>query len=202
MAKRLGLDWQYTDVSEVYEEMRSVMPSINGITWDRLQQNDTVTYPCDDENDPGQPVVFTDGFPTQSGKAKLVPVDLVFADEQPDEDYPFVLITGRQLEHWHTGAMTRRASVLDAIEPLPTVSVNPQDLSKMGISEGDEIVVESRRGQITAFAREMPGLRNGDIFIPFCFHEAAANLLTNEAIDPIGKIPEFKYCAVKISAAA
>ncbi len=202
MAARLGLDWQYSDVSEVYEEMRSVMPSINGITWQRLQQNDSVTYPCDDETDPGQPVVFTDGFPTQSGKAKLVPVDLVFADEHPDEDYPFVLITGRQLEHWHTGAMTRRASVLDAIEPLPTVSVNPDDLTKMGISEGDEIVVESRRGKIKAFAREMSGLRNGDIFIPFCFHEAAANLLTNEAIDPVGKIPEFKYCAVKVSAAA
>ena len=202
MAQRLGLDWNYSDVSEVYEEMRSVMPSINGITWNRLQENDTVTYPCDDENDPGQPVVFTDGFPTKSGKAKLVPVDLVFADEHPDDEYPFVLITGRQLEHWHTGAMTRRASVLDAIEPLPTVSVNPDDLSKMGITEGDEIVVESRRGKIKAFAREMPGLRNGDIFIPFCFHEAAANLLTNEAIDPVGKIPEFKYCAVKVSAAA
>ena len=202
MAQRLGLDWNYSDVSQVYEEMRSVMPSINGITWERLQANDSVTYPCDDENDPGQPVVFTDGFPTQSGKAKLVPVDLVFADEHPDDDYPFVLITGRQLEHWHTGAMTRRASVLDAIEPLPTVSVNPDDLSKMGITEGDEIVVESRRGRIKAFAREMPGLRNGDIFIPFCFHEAAANLLTNEAIDPVGKIPEFKYCAVKVSAAA
>ncbi len=202
LAGRLGLDWNYSDVSEVYEEMRSVMPSINGITWQRLEENDTVTYPCDDENDPGQPVVFTDGFPTKSGKAKLVPVDLVFADEHPDEEYPFVLITGRQLEHWHTGAMTRRASVLDAIEPLPTVSVNPDDLTKMGVTEGDEIVVESRRGKIKAFAREMPGLRNGDIFIPFCFHEAAANLLTNEAIDPVGKIPEFKYCAVKISAAA
>ena len=200
IAQRLGLDWNYADVSEVYEEMRSVMPSISGITWDRLVKNDTVTYPCKDENDPGQPVVFRNGFPTQSGKAKLVPVDLVFADEHPDEQFPFVLITGRQLEHWHTGAMTRRATVLDAIEPLPTVSVNPEDLAKVGIAEGDEIVVESRRGKITAFAREMPGLRNGDIFIPFCFHEAAANLLTNEAIDPVGKIPEFKYCAVKFSA--
>jgi len=202
IAQRLGLDWNYAEVAEVYEEMRSVMPTINGITWDRLVENDTVTYPCDDANDPGQPVVFTDGYPTPSGKAKLVPVDLVFADEQPDDDFPFVLITGRQLEHWHTGAMTRRATVLDAIEPLPTVSVNPADLTKMGIAEGDEIVVESRRGTITAFAREMPGLRSGDIFIPFCFHEAAANLLTNEAIDPVGKIPEFKYCAVKISAVA
>ena len=201
IAQRLGLNWDYPDVSDVYEEMRSVMPSINGITWQRLLANDTVTYPCEDENDPGQPVVFTDGYPTQSGKAKLVPVDLVFADEQPDSDYPYVLITGRQLEHWHTGAMTRRASVLDAIEPLPTVSVNPDDLKKMGVSEGDEIVVASRRGTLTAFAREMPGLRQGDIFIPFCFHEAAANLLTNEAIDPVGKIPEFKYCAVKIIAA-
>ena len=201
MAQRLGLDWNYADVGEVYEEMRSVMPSINGITWQRLLENDTVTYPCEDENDPGQPVVFTDGYPTKSGKARLVPVDLVFADEQPDKEYPFVLITGRQLEHWHTGAMTRRASVLDAIEPLPTVSVNPEDLKKAGIEEGDEIVVTSRRGKITAFAREMPGLRQGDIFIPFCFHEAAANLLTNEAIDPVGKIPEFKYCAVNIMAA-
>ena len=201
MAQRLGLDWNYADVSDVYEEMRSVMPSINGITWERLLANDTVTYPCDDENDPGRGVVFTKGYPTKSGKAKLVPVDLVFADEQPDNEFPFVLITGRQLEHWHTGAMTRRASVLDAIEPLPTVSVHPDDLKKIGINEGDEIRVKSRRGTLTAYAREMPGLRRGDIFIPFCFHEAAANLLTNEAIDPVGKIPEFKYCAVNVTAA-
>ena len=199
IARRMGLDWNYKDVAEVYEEMRQAMPSIRGISWERLNQESSVTYPCESEDDPGQPVVFKKDFPTPSGKGKFVPAGLITADEQPDDQYPYVLITGRQLEHWHTGAMTRRASVLDAIEPHPVISVHPEDLASCGCAPGELITVASRRGEITAYARADDGLQRGDVFIPFCFHEAAANLLTNEAIDPVGKIPEFKYCAVRVS---
>ncbi|MGU9958157.1 MAG: formate dehydrogenase subunit alpha [Arenicellales bacterium WSBS_2016_MAG_OTU3] len=201
IAQRLGLDWNYSDISEVYEEMRQTMNSIKGISWERLLENDSVTYPCADADDPGQPVVFIKDFPTASGKARLVPVEFITADETPDSEFPFVLITGRQLEHWHTGAMTRRASVLDAIEPTPIINIHPDDLKSLGVAEGDAIKVASRRGEIQAAARVDSHLRQGDVFIPFCFHEAAANLLTNEALDPFGKIPEFKYCAVQVKAA-
>ena len=127
-----------------------------------------------------------------------MPADIIPANERPDREFPFVLITGRQLEHWHTGAMTRRAGVLDAIEPEPTVSMHPLDLDQIGAQGGDVITVESRRGIISLHARADDGTPRGAVFIPFCFYEAAVNLLTNAALDPVGKIPEFKYCAVKV----
>ena len=144
-------------------------------------------------------MVFIDNFPTPTGRAKLVPADIIPAAEQPDGEFPFVLITGRQLEHWHTGAITRRASVLDAIEPEPVAlhaSARPGRASAR--KPGDVITVESRRGIISLYARADDGTPRGAVFIPFCFYEAAANLLTNPALDPFGKIPEFKYCAVKV----
>ncbi len=201
IGKGIGMEWDYSHVSEVYDEMRGAMRSITGITWERLNEASSVTYPCTDENDPGQGVVFVENFPTATGKARLVAAKSIPADEQPDEEFPLVLITGRQLEHWHTGSMTRRASVLDAIEPVPVVYVNQQDLESLGIDAGGEIIARSRRGEIRAFARPDGALKKGEVFIPFCYHEAAANLLTNEALDPFGKIPEFKFCAVKLEAA-
>jgi formate dehydrogenase major subunit len=110
-----------------------------------------------------------------------------------------VLITGRQLEHWHTGAITRRSGVLDAIEPEPVVSLHPLDLEALGAKPGDIVTVESRRGRISLFARMDEGTPRGAVFIPFCYYEAAANLLTNPVLDPFGKIPEFKYCAVRVT---
>jgi formate dehydrogenase major subunit len=200
MAKRLGLDWKYAHPSEVFEEMRQVMPSIAGVTWDRLERDSAVTYPCENVGDPGERVVFTEQFPTVSGKGRFVPAAIIPAAEQPDKAYPFVLITGRQLEHWHTGSMTRRAEVLDSIEPSAVASVNPADLSVLGVAPGDAITVASRRGSITLSARADVGTPRGAVFIPFCYYEAAANLLTNPVLDPFGKIPEFKYCAVKVTA--
>jgi formate dehydrogenase major subunit len=200
MAKELGLDWKYTHPRDVFNEMRQAMPSIAGITWERLEAEHAVTYPCEHEGDPGERVVFTDDFPTASGKARLVAAQLISANEKPDSEYPFVLITGRQLEHWHTGSMTRRTLVLDAIEPGPVASINPDDLAKLGVAPGGMITVSSRRGEVTLYARADDGTPRGAIFIPFCFYEAAANVLTNPALDPFGKIPEFKYCAVKIAA--
>ena len=199
LAKRLGLDWQYKHPKDVFNEMRTCMDSIRGITWERLERDSTVTYPCENEGDPGQPVVFTTHFPTPTGRAKFVPADLITADERPDAEYPMVLITGRQLEHWHTGAMTRRAGVLDAIEPEPTVSMNPHDMREKGLKGGDIATVASRRGSISLWVREDAGTPRGSVFIPFAYYEAAANILTNPKLDPFGKIPEFKYCAVKVT---
>jgi len=200
MARTLGLDWHYDHPSQVFEEMRRTMPSIAGITWDRLEREHAVTYPCETEGDPGQRVVFTEDFPTADGKGRFVPAAIIPAAERPDRDYPFVLITGRQLEHWHTGSMTRRARVLDTIEPSPVASINPDDLAQLGVDPGNAITVASRRGSITLSARADQGTPRGAVFIPFCYYEAAANLLTNPVLDPFGKIPEFKYCAVRVSA--
>ena len=179
--------------------MRQCMDSIAGITWERLERDSSVTYPCEKEGDPGEPVVFTTHFPTTTGRGKFVPADLISAAERPDDQYPMVLITGRQLEHWHTGAMTRRATVLDHIEPEPVASFHPLDLDRFGVKAGEIVTVESRRGKIALYARADDGTPPGAVFIPFCYYEAAANLLTNPVLDPFGKIPEFKYCAVKVT---
>ena len=199
MAKRIGLDWHYAHPREVFAEMRRAMPSIAGITWERLERDSSVTYPCAGDDDPGQPVVFTDRFPTASGRGRFVPASIIPAAERPDGEYPFVLITGRQLEHWHTGSMTRRTEVLDAIEPAPVASMNSAELAALGVPPGGTITVASRRGSITLQARADDGTPPGTVFIPFCYYEAAANLLTNPVLDPFGKIPEFKYCAVRVS---
>ena len=198
IARRMGLDWSYAGPRDVFNEMRQGMNSIAGITWERLESESCVTYPCEQEGDPGEPVVFVDRFPTATGRGRFVPAGIIPAAERPDREFPFVLITGRQLEHWHTGAITRRASVLDAIEPEPTASLHPLDLAAIGAKPGDVITVESRRGIISLYARADDGTPRGAVFVPFCFYEAAANLLTNPALDPFGKIPEFKYCAVKV----
>jgi formate dehydrogenase major subunit len=204
IAKRMGLDWNYPGpddgVAEVYDEMRLAMhAAIKGITWDRLERESSVTYPCLTEEDPGRPIVFDDHFATIDGKVKLVPADIIPANERPDAEYPFVLITGRQLEHWHTGSMTRRSTILDAIEPMATVSMHGEDMTQMGIVAGDVITVQSRRGEVPIHVRRDDGTPRGVIFIPFAYYEAAANLITNSALDPVGKIPEFKYCAVKLT---
>jgi len=199
LGRRLGLDWNYAHPRDVFAEMRTCMDSIAGITWERLERESSVTYPCVEEGDPGEPVVFIERFPTSSGRGKFVPADLIPAAERPDAEYPSVLITGRQLEHWHTGAMTRRAAALDALEPEPVASVHPLDLQQMGINGGDVITIGSRRGSISLYARADEGMPRGSVFVPFCYYEAAANMLTNPVLDPFAKIPEFKYCAVKVA---
>jgi formate dehydrogenase major subunit len=199
LARRMGLDWQYSHPRDAFEEMRQCMDSIAGITWERLEAQSSVTYPCVKEGDPGDPVVFIDAFPTASGRGTFVPADLISANERPDREYPMVLITGRQLEHWHTGSMTRRASTLDYIEPEPVASVHPLDLEALGIPAGTTLTIASRRGEISLYARADEGMPRGAVFVPFCYYEAAANKLTNPVLDPFGKIPEFKYCAVKVT---
>lgn len=202
LANRLGANWNYQGPEDVFEEMRTLMASHAGVSYARLESEGAVTYPTPDTETPGRAVLFGDGFPTQNGKARFVAVDVVPPDEVPDQDYPFVLTTGRMLEHWHTGAMTRRATVLDQLEPAPVASLHPIEIKKLGLTPGDGIIVQSRRGKITLACRADRHMPPGMVFIPFAFAEAAANLLTNPALDPVAKIAEVKYCAVKIAANA
>jgi formate dehydrogenase major subunit len=178
--------------------MASVMPSLNNITWERLNREDVVTYPCDAPDKPGNEIIFATSFPTPSGRAKIVPATLLPPDEMPDAQYPMVLTTGRMLEHWHTGSMTRRSSNLDALEPEAIAGLNPREMDRLGLKPGDLVRVSTRRGAVTLKARSDRDVADGMVFIPFCFAEAPANMLTNPQLDPMGKIPEFKYCAAKV----
>jgi formate dehydrogenase major subunit len=201
IARRMGLDWAYNHPRQVFHEMHRVMPSLGGITWDRLEREGAVTYPCAGEGLPGEDVIFAEAFPTSTGRGKLVPAGLIPPNETPDHDFPMILSTGRVLEHWHTGAMTRRSSVLDALEPEAIAMLSPRELQKRDLNPGDHVRVSTRRGTIELATRADRNVPEGMIFIPFCFAEAAANLLTNPALDPFGKIPEFKYCAARVEKA-
>jgi formate dehydrogenase major subunit len=198
IARRVDLDWHYEHPRDVFAEMKQAMPSLNNITWERLEHESSVTYPCDAPDQPGQEIVFGDGFPTRNGRGRFVPVNILPPDEAPDEQYPMVLSTGRQLEHWHTGAMTRRASMLDALEPEAVANLAPNDLRRMGLAPGGMIRVTTRRGRIELKARADSAIPEGMVFVAFCFAEAAANLLTNPRLDPYGKIPELKFCAARV----
>ncbi len=199
LANRIGLEWSYDGVGDVYREMASVMGSLDHVTWERLNAEDCITYPVDEPGGFGNEVIFTNGFPTADGRGKLVPADLLPPDEVPDEKYPMVLTTGRMLEHWHTGSMTRRSRVLDAIEPEGIAAMNPHEIARLGFEAGQMIAVETRRGTISAVLRADREVADNMIFIPFCFNESPANRLTNPKLDPFGKIPEFKYCAARVS---
>ncbi|MCY4218471.1 MAG: formate dehydrogenase subunit alpha [Gammaproteobacteria bacterium] len=200
LGKHIGMEWDYRGPSDIYQEMSSVMPSLNNITWERIDRESSVTYPCDAPDLPGNEIVFEDGFPTLTGKGKIVPAGIISPDELPDAEYPMILSTGRQLEHWHTGAMTRRASVLDNIEPEAVATLSSDTLQRLNVMPGRRIQVSTRRGSIELVARMDNAVPDNMVFVPFCYVEAAANLLTNSALDPIGKIPEFKFCAAKVSA--
>lgn len=201
LANRLGLNWRYEHPSEIFTEMASVMPSLANITWHRLMHEGAVTYPTSGPDDPGAPIVFGEGFPRAGGRAKFTPAEIVPPDEVPDEAYPVVLTTGRQLEHWHTGAMTRRSATLDALEPGPSCGLHPSMLRALGIDPGGRVRLTSRRGSVELTARADRAVSPGMAFLPFAYVEAAANLLTNSAVDPYGKIPEFKFCAIRVEAA-
>ena len=198
IARRIGLDWSYPGPADVFAEMKQAMPSLENITWERVERESSVTYPCDTPDQPGNEIVFGEGFPTASGRGRLVPAAIIPPAEEPDEEYPMVLTTGRQLEHWHTGAITRRSSMLDELEPEAVASLAPAELRRLGIAAGDQIRVTTRRGTIELKARSDSGVAPGQVFIPFCYAEAAANVLTNPQLDPFGKIPEYKFCAARV----
>lgn len=200
LAKRVGLDWTYTDPSQVFAEMTINMRSLDNITWGRLEADGAVTYPSLSEKDPGQPIVFGEGFPRPDGRAKFTPASVIAPDETPDAEYPMILTTGRQLEHWHTGSMTRRSKVLDAVEPEANCSLHPKTLRKLAVAPGEFVKLTTRRGNIALMARSDRSVPEDMVFLPFAYVEAAANILTNSAIDPYGKIPEFKFAAVRAEA--
>jgi formate dehydrogenase major subunit len=197
MARRLGLAWTYQGPADVFAEMSAIMPSLAHISWARLEREGAVTYPALSDDHPGESIIFGDHFPTPSGRARIVPARIAPPDEVPDADYPMILSTGRVLEHWHTGSMTRRTTILDQLEPEAIALMNPIEITHMGARPGDAIRIETRRGAVTTRVREDRDVPRGMIFLPFCYAEAAANLLTNPALDPAGKIPEFKFCAAK-----
>ena len=198
LAKRLGLGWTYTHPSEVFAEMKLNMNSFNNITWERLENENVVTYPSLNETDPGQPIVFADGFPRPEGRARFTPASIIAPAEAPDTDYPMIMTTGRQLEHWHTGSMTRRATVLDGLEPEANASLHPKTLRKLGVAPGEMIEIATRRGAIQIMARADRAVSEDMVFVPFAYVEAAANVLTNPVLDPYGKIPEFKFSACRV----
>ncbi|WP_204112325.1 formate dehydrogenase subunit alpha [Shimia biformata] len=197
LAQRIGLPWNYADVSDVFAEMKLNMKSLDNITWERLETQ-SITYPSLSPEDPGQAIVFGDGFPRDDGRARFAPANVIAPDEAPDAEYPMILTTGRQLEHWHTGSMTRRSKVLDAVEPEANCSLNPKTLRRMGVEPGDLVRLTTRRGSIDVMARADRAVAEDMVFFPFAYVEAAANILTNPALDPFGKIPEFKFSAVRV----
>jgi formate dehydrogenase major subunit len=198
VATRLGYPMRYGSVEDVFAEYAGLTKSLRGLTYERLGRTGKL-WPCPDpEHSDGQAVLFGERFPTPTGRGKFVPCPLAPAKELPDVDYPLVLNTGRLLEHWHTGTMTRRAAALNALQPGPFVEMHPDDLARNGLAEGAEVTVRSRRGAIRLPARASTAVPPGSVFIPFHFREAAANVLTIDELDPDGKIPEFKFCAVRI----
>jgi formate dehydrogenase major subunit len=200
LAKRCGLDWAYTHPREVFAEMALNMKPLSNITWERLE-GEAVTYPSLSPEDPGQAVVFGDGFPRPDGRARFTPASVIPPDEAPDAEYPMIMTTGRQLEHWHTGSMTRRATVLDAVEPEANCSLHPKTLRHLGVEPGGMVRLTTRRGSIEIMARADRAVAEDMVFVPFAYVEAAANILTNPALDPYGKIPEFKFSAVRVEKA-
>ncbi len=214
IARRVGLDWNYwqrddgdghtafeAPIARIYEEMRSVMAPLSGVPWHRFAREGAVTTPALSEFAPGQSIVFTDHFPTSDGRARIVPAAYQLGVERADSAYPFILSTGRVLEHWHTGAMTRRAATLDALAPEARVTLNPADALAHSIVDGDAVEIATRHGRVTAVARCSNEVACGQIFIPFAYWEAAANKLTGDALDPYGKIPGFKVTAARLSLA-
>ena len=204
IAQKMGLDWSYLHPKDVFKEMCQIMESLKNITWERLENENAITYPCEAPDSSGSEYIFRESFPTANGRGKIVPARLIPPAELPDDDFPLILTTGRLLEHWHTGSMTRRATVLDHIEPEAIVSMNRWDMKRMKIDAGEHVHVKTKRGSIVIKVRSDKEIPEGMVFIPFCFAEAAANVLTNPQLDPYGKIPEFKFSAAnveKVSAA-
>ena len=178
-------------------EIARVTPSWRGVSYERLD-GPGLQYPVPDESHAGTAFLFAERFPTPDGRAKLVPVEFLPPAELPDEEFPFLMNTGRQLYHWHTGTMTRRSAGLDAREPTPTVELSADDARALGVEDGDPVRITSRRASIDIAVRLSPRVARGQVFVPMHYREACANLLTNPVLDPYAHIPEYKVCAVRI----
>ena len=200
LTNRLGLPTKFRVAEDVMQEIAQVTPSWAGVTYDRLE-GAGLQYPVPTPDHPGTAFLFDEDFPTTDGRATFVAVEYTDPVELPDDEYPFVMNTGRQLYHWHTGTMTRRASGLDAREPTAIVEIHPDDASLLGVREGDLVRLTSRRNSMVSAARISERVAPGQVFVPFHYREAAANLLTNPVLDPYAKMAELKVCAVRIERA-
>ena len=200
IAQRMGLNWHYQKPKDIYNEMQLAMPSLTNISWDRLNTEHSVTYPCSAPDKAGQSIVFADGFPTKDGRGKFIPANILAPNDPLDDEFPLILTTGRQLEHWHTGAMTRRSELLNELEPEAFVQMSIDDCTRLNINAGDLVRIKSRRGSINIKVRIDNKVQAGLIFIPFAFVEAAANILTSAELDPDAKIPAYKFSAINIEA--
>ena len=195
LATRMDYPMRYTSEEEIWQEIVALTPVFGGITYARLEQ-EGLPWPCPEPDHPGILIRFTEDFPR--GKGKFAPAEFAPAQELPDDEYPLVLNTGRVLQHWHTGTMTRRAKALDEIAPEARLEMTPADLTALGIVDGETVRVVSRRGELMVKVLASHKPSQGSVFLPFHFKEAAANLLTIDALDPYGKIPEYKFCAVRV----
>jgi formate dehydrogenase major subunit len=202
LSNRLGLATPFRSPEAVMDEIARVTPSWRGVSYAKLRREGALQYPVPTPDSTGTPFLFADRFPTADGRALFSPVEFLPPAELPDADYPFVLNTGRQMVHWHTGTMTRRSQGLDSREPVPVVEIAPADAARLGVTDGTPVRVSSRRGSVSIAVRVSNRQAPGQVFIPMHFREAAANLLTNPALDPYAKIAEFKVCAVSIEPGA
>ncbi len=200
LSRRLGLETPFETAQDVMAEIARVTPSWRGVAYERLE-GAGLQYPVPTADSPGTSFLFDDHFPTADGRATFVPVEYAPPVELPDEEYPFVMNTGRQLYHWHTGTMTRRASGLDRREPTPVVEIHPDDARELGVGDGDAVRLTSRRNSMVSSCRISERVARGQVFVPFHFREAAANLLTNPVLDPYAKMAELKCCAVRVEPA-
>ncbi|MGH7753666.1 MAG: molybdopterin oxidoreductase family protein, partial [Gemmatimonadales bacterium] len=197
LSNRLGLKTPFRSPSEVMEEVRRLAPAWTGVTYERLKGGG-LQYPVPSDDHPGTSFLFDDQFPTADGKATFHPAEYAAPSELPDETYPFVMNTGRQLYHWHTGTMTRRSQGLDAREPTAVVEINPADAAELGVEDGDPVRLTSRRNSILISVRVSDRVARKQVFVPFHFREAAANLLTSPVLEPHAKMAALKVCAVRI----
>lgn len=195
LARRMGYDMRYRDAAEIAAETAALTPIYGGITHDRLEEGG-LQWPCPAPGHPGTPILHTEQF--TRGLGKFHPVEFIPPHEMPDDEYPLVLSTGRILEHFHTGSMTRRSEVLDTLVAAGVIEMHPQDAAELGVEDGDMVRVSSRRGCIDIAARVTDRVAPGSLFLAFHYAEAPANRLTISALDPVAKIPELKVCAVKV----
>jgi formate dehydrogenase major subunit len=202
LSNRLGLPTRFRDAGEVMDEIARVTPSWRGVSFAKLRREGALQYPVPTPDSPGTPFLFAHDFPTPDGKARLVAVEYLPPSELPDAEFPFVLNSGRQMYHWHTGTMTRRSTGLDSREPVPVIEIHPADAEALGVSDGDSVRVTSRRGTVIIGVRSSERQARGQVFIPMHYREAAVNLLTNPTLDPYAKIAEFKISAVRIEPVA
>jgi formate dehydrogenase (coenzyme F420) alpha subunit len=200
LAAKMGYAAQfpYKSAEEIFTEIAKVTPSYGGMNYERLDRPEGLHWPCPTADHPGTPILHTQKFATPDGLGIFSPIEFKPPAEVPDKEYPYILTTGRILWQWHTGTMTRRSESLEREAPTGWIEINPEDAKALGIRNDEVVKVSTRRGTINIPAKVTPDIKKGVMFIPFHYVEYAANVLTNNALDPIAKIPEYKACSVKV----